>query len=86
MTDAVPTNREPGDVTATVSEGKTYDTGLADAFAEGNPWFPQLPTAKQAGVVNYAFANNSGLFERNEHGDNDQHAQERRSTPETTHA
>jgi hypothetical protein len=45
MTDAVPTNREPGDVTATVSEGKTYDTGLADAFAEGNPWFPQLPTA-----------------------------------------
>ena len=77
MTDAVPTNREPGDVTAHGKWGKTYDTGFADAFAEGNPWFPQLPAAKQAEVVKYAVLR---------HGDNDQHAQERRSTRETDHA
>jgi putative DNA primase/helicase len=61
-------------VTATVNEGKTFDTGFADALAEGNPWFPQLPAAKQAEVAKYAvlhISNNSSLFERNEHGGND---------------
>jgi hypothetical protein len=72
MTSAFKTNKVPDEVTATVSAGKTYDTGLADAFAEGNPWFPQLPAAKQAEVVKYAVL--------------DQHAQERRPTPETEHA
>jgi hypothetical protein len=60
-------------VTATVNEGKTYDTGFAAALAEGNAWFPQLPAAKQSEVVKYAvlhIANNSSLFERDEHGDN----------------
>jgi hypothetical protein len=55
-------------VTATVTEGKTYDTGFAAACAEGNDWFPQLPAAKQAEVIIYAvlhIANNSSLFERN---------------------
>ena len=62
---------ERENVTATVTGG--IDTGLAAACAEGNPWFPQLPTAKQADVLRYAvlhIANNSSLFERN-HG-NDQ--------------
>jgi hypothetical protein len=52
-----------------------FDTGLTDALAEGNPWFPQLPAAKQAEVVKYAvlhIANNSGLFKWNELGGNDQ--------------
>ena len=59
---------DPGSVTATVTEGKTYDTGFAAALAEGNAWFPQLPAARQAEVVKYAvlhIANNSSLFERN---------------------
>ena len=63
----------PSKVTAPVTG--SIDTGLADAFAEGNPWFPQLPAAKQAEVVKYAvlhIANNSSLFERNEHNGNDQ--------------
>ena len=62
---------DTSNVTATVSKGKTYDTGFADASAEGNPWFPQLPAAKQAEVVKYAvlhLANNSSLLERNEQG------------------
>jgi hypothetical protein len=73
MTSAFKTNEEPGDVTATVTEGKTYDTGFAAASAGGNDWFPQLPAAKQAEVVKYAvlhIANNSSLFERDEHGGN----------------
>src|SRR5664280_2518163 len=59
--------------TKTENVRKTFDTGFADALAEGNPWFPQLPAAKQAEVVKYAvlhISNNSSLFERN-HG-NDQ--------------
>jgi hypothetical protein len=62
-------------VTATVREGKTYDTGFAAASAEGNAWFPQLPAARQAEVVKYAvlhITNNSSLFERNKHDGNDQ--------------
>ena len=54
---------------------KRIDTGFAAALAEGNAWFPQLSAAKQAEVVKYAvlhIANNSTLFERNEHGGNDQ--------------
>jgi hypothetical protein len=65
---------DPSNVTATVSKSKSYDTGFADASAEGNPWFPQLPAAKQAEVVKYAvlhLANNSSLLERNEQGCND---------------
>ncbi len=65
---------DTSNVTATVSKGKTYDTGFADASAEGNPWFPQLPAAKQVEVVKYAvlhLANNSSLLERNEQGCND---------------
>ena len=75
MTNAFKPNWGPNDVTATVTEGKTFDTGFAAALAEGNAWFPQLSTAKQAEVVKYAvlhIANNSSLFERNEHGGNDQ--------------
>src|ERR1700683_37412 len=56
---------ERENVTATVTGG--IDTGLAAACAEGNPWFPQLPTAKQADVLRYAvlhIANNSSLFDR----------------------
>ena len=51
-------------------------TGLAEAYAEGNQWFPQLPAAKQAEVVKYAvfhIANNSGLFEWSELGANDEY-------------
>src|SRR5277367_278852 len=73
MTDAFQPNREPGNVTATVTEGETYDTGFAAAFAEGNAWFPQMPAAKQAEVVKYAvlhLANNSNRFELSEHGGN----------------
>ena len=54
---------------------RAYDTGFAAALAEGNAWFPQLPAAKQTEVVKYAvlhIANNSSLFERNQHGGNDQ--------------
>ncbi len=49
------------------------DTGLGAAFAEGNAWFPRLQPAQQAEVVKYAvlhIANNSSLFERDEHGGN----------------
>ena len=73
MTDAFKTNCEPGEFTATVTESKTFDTGFAAALAEGNAWFPQLPPSKQAEVVRYAvlhIANNSSLFERDEHGGN----------------
>ena len=59
--------------TATVNEAKAFDTGFAAVLAEGNAWFPQLSAAKQAEVVKYAvlhIANNSSLFERNEHGGN----------------
>jgi hypothetical protein len=56
-----------------MSAGKTQyayggiDTGFADALAEGNAWFPQLPAVKQAEVVRYAvlhIANNSSLFDQ----------------------
>jgi hypothetical protein len=64
---------DPNNVTAAVSEGKTFDTGFADALAEGNAWFPQLPAPTRGEVVRYAvlhIANNSSLFERNEQGGN----------------
>jgi hypothetical protein len=51
----------------TTTEGKTFDTGFAAVYAEGNAWFPQLSAAKQAEVVKYAvhhISNNSSLFER----------------------
>ena len=70
-----PTSSAGEDVTATVNEAKTFDTGFAAVLAEGNVWFPQLSAAKQAEVVKYAvlhIANNSSLFERNVHGGNDQ--------------
>jgi hypothetical protein len=54
---------------------KVFDTGFAAALAEGNAWFPQLPAARQTEVIKYAvlhIANNSSLFERNEHGGNNQ--------------
>ena len=41
---------DPRKVTATVTSSESIDTGFADAFAEGNPWFPQLPAAKQAAL------------------------------------
>ena len=75
MTNAFKPNWGPNDVTATVTKGNTFDTGFAAALAEGNVWFPQLSTARQAEAVKYAvlhIANNSSLFERNEHGGNDQ--------------
>jgi hypothetical protein len=62
---------DPGNVTATVSDGKTCDTGIAAAWAEGNPWFPQMPATKQNDVVKYAvlhIGNNSSLFELTKHG------------------
>jgi hypothetical protein len=42
-----------------------FDTGFADALAEGNPWFPKLSPAKRNEVVKFAvrhIANNSSLF------------------------
>jgi hypothetical protein len=54
--------------TKTENARKGFDTGFADALAEGNAWFPQLPMAKQAEVLRYAvlhIASNSSLFERN---------------------
>jgi putative DNA primase/helicase len=59
--------------TTTENARTGIDIGFAAALAEGNAWFPQLPAAKQAEVVKYAvrhIANNSSLFERNEHGGN----------------
>src|SRR5260370_30314235 len=58
-------------VTATVAEDESVDTGLCAAFAEGNPWFPQLPTAQRTNVVKYAvlhIVNNSNLFQLIKHG------------------
>src|SRR6266404_3358240 len=55
-------------VTATVTEDESVDTGLCAAFAEGNPWFPQMPAVNQTEVVQYAvlhIANNSKMFELN---------------------
>src|ERR1700740_723463 len=52
-------------VTATVTGG--IDTGFAAAFAEGNAWFPQLPTGRQVEVLRYAvlyMAKNSSWLER----------------------
>jgi hypothetical protein len=52
-----------------VTGGESIDTGFADALAEGNAWFPQLPAAKRAEVLKYAvlhIANNSSLFERSD--------------------
>src|ERR1700682_249019 len=62
--------REGPSMSATKTENarKGFDTGFADALAEGNAWFPQLPMAKQAEVLRYAvlhIASNSSLFERN---------------------
>jgi hypothetical protein len=51
----------------------SIDTGFAAAFAEGNPWLPQLQLAKQAEIVKYAvlhIANNSNMFELGRHGGN----------------
>jgi hypothetical protein len=52
---------------------KGFDTGFADALAEGNPWFPQLVAVKQTDVLKYAvrhIANNSNLFGLTRHGGN----------------
>jgi hypothetical protein len=67
---------DPNNVTATVNEGNTFNTGFAETLAEGNSWFPQLPATKQAEVVKYAvlhIANNSGLFDWNELDGNDEY-------------
>jgi len=71
MTSAFKANKKPGNVTETVTASKSVDAGLGAAFAEGNPWFPQLPTEKQIDVVRYAVLHiciNSNLFQLTRHG------------------
>jgi putative DNA primase/helicase len=56
------------------------DMGLAEAWAEGNPWLAKLSPAKRNEVFKYAvqhIANNSSLFERTEDGGGDQSVYER---------
>jgi putative DNA primase/helicase len=48
-----------------------FETGFADALAEGNPWFPKLPPAKRNEIVKFAvrhIGNNSPLFELTKNG------------------
>lgn len=57
----------------TENSRKGFDTGLANAFAEGNQWFSQLPAVKQSEVVKFAalhIANNSLLFQQPQHDGN----------------
>jgi hypothetical protein len=50
-----------------------FETGFAEALAEGNAWYPKLPPAKRNEVVKFAvrhIANNSPLFELTMNGGN----------------
>src|SRR5438105_5545554 len=71
VTPGAPADLETEFVTATVTGDEGVETGISAAYAEGNPWFPQLPAAKQTEAVKYAvqfLANNSNLFQVVKHG------------------